>query len=298
MRVAVVGAGGVGGYFGGRLARAGVDTTFIVRGATLEALRERPLRVESISGDFEVQVDTTPAGIFDAILVTTKTYQLGEAARQLVPFIGDDTVVVPLQNGVDAADVLAPVVGSEHVAGGLAAIVSFIVEPGHIKHAAAEPLVMFGELDNRPSERLQRLRDVFVRAGVRAEIPPDIHRSLWTKFLFISTMSAVGALTRVPVGVWRSKPELRAIVDRSLREVIAVAQARGIDLGPDAIERTWSHYDGLPAPSTSSLQRDVMAGRQSELDAQIGAVVRMARELGVDAPVSETLYALLVPSRP
>jgi 2-dehydropantoate 2-reductase len=298
MRVAVVGAGGVGGYFGGRLARAGIDTTFIVRGATLDALRSRPLRVESVNGDFEVNVDTSPAGPYDAILVTTKTYQLAEAARQILPFIGDHTVVVPLQNGVDAPDVLAAIVGREHVVGGLAAIVSFVVEPGHIKHAAADPLVMFGELDDRRSERLERLREACVAAGIRAEIPPDIRHSMWTKFLFIATMSAVGALTRVPIGTWRSVPEVREMADRSLREVLAVAQASGIDLGEDALERTWRHYDGLPAPSTSSLQRDVMAGRQSELDAQIGAVVRIARELGVPAPVNETLYALLIPSRP
>jgi 2-dehydropantoate 2-reductase len=298
MRIAVVGAGGVGGYFGGKLANAGIDTTFFVRGATLKALRAKPLRVDSINGDFEVKVNTSPTGTFDVILITTKTYQLEEAAKQIVPFVGENTVVVPLQNGVDAADILGSIVGRDRVAAGLCAIVSFVVAPGHIKHAAAEPTVMFGELDNRRSERLERLREAFTRAGVRAEIPPDIHHSLWTKFVFIATLSAVGAITRVPIGVWRSKPEVREMVTNSLREVLAIATARGIDLGPDAIDRVWSHYDGLPAPSTSSLQRDVMAGKQSEVDAQIGAVVRMARELGIPAPVSETLYALLIPSRP
>lgn len=293
MRIAVVGAGGVGGYFGGRLAQAGVDTTFIVRGATAEALRTNGLRVESINGDFSVRVNIEPSGIFDAVLMTVKTYQLSEAAVPVKPFIGPETMVVPLENGVDAPDVLADLLGREHVLGGLCAIVSFAVAPGHIKHTAAEPMVMFGELDNRRSERVERLRDAFVKAEVKAEIPPDIHRSMWTKFLFIATMSAVGALTRVPIGTWRVVPELRETVDRSLREVVAVATAKGIDLGDDAIERVWSHYDGLPAPSTSSLQRDVMAGKMSEVDAQIGAVVRMAKELAVAAPVSETLYSLL-----
>jgi len=299
VRIAIVGAGGVGGYFGGRLANAGIDTTFLVRGATAEALRTKGLRVDSINGDFTVQpVNTTPHGTYDAILMTVKTFQLAEAARSLEPFLGPDSVVVPLQNGVDAPEVLANIVGSEHVLGGLCAIVAFAVAPGHIKHVAVEPAVLFGELDNRRSERVERLRDAFVEAGVKTDIPQDIHRSMWTKFLFISTLSAVGALTRVPIGAWRSVAEVREIVDRSLREVVAVARAKGIDLGDDAVANTWQRYDGLASESTSSLQRDVMDGKMSEVDAQIGAVVRMARELGVDAPVSETLYALLIPSRP
>lgn len=295
MRVAVVGAGGVGGYFGGRLAQAGFDTTFFVRGATLEALREKPLRVESLNGDFEVAVNTNPTGTFDAILMTVKTFQLAEAAEPLKPFLAPDSVVVPLENGVDAADVLIPILGREHVAGGLSAIVSFGVAPGHVRHAAVEPVVMFGELDGRRSERLERLREAFTRAGVKAEIPPDIHRSLWTKFLFIATLSGIGALTRVPIGVWRSTPEVRAIADASLREVAAVAAARGIDLGPDAIEKTWQRYDAFAPESTSSLQRDVMEGKKSELEAQLGAVVRLGRESGVPTPVTAVLYGCLLP---
>ena len=295
MRVAVVGAGGVGGYFGGRQAAAGVDTTFVVRGATREALRNGPLCVESIKGDFEVRVSTEPAGSYDAILLTVKAWQIPEAVQSVKPLIGPGTVVVPLENGVDAADVLLPLTGREHVAAGLCAIVSFVVAPGHIRHAAFDPIVMFGELDNRPSERLGRLRDAFIVAGVNAEIPPDIHRSLWTKFLFIATLSGIGALTRVPVGLWRSVPEVREIADRSLREVLAVATARGIDLGDDAIEKTWQRYDALAAESTASLQRDVMEGRPSELEAQLGAIVRLGREAGVPTPVTEVLYGCLLP---
>ena len=300
MRVAVIGAGGVGGYFGGRLAKAGVDTTFIARGATLEALRTRGLRVDSINGDFALdQVNATddPASVgpVDAILMTVKTWQIADAAATLAPMIGPETIVVPLENGVDAADVLAGVVGRKHVLGGLCAIVSFLVAPGHIKHAAFDPLIMLGELDNRPSPRAERLRDTLIAAGVKAETPADIHRSLWTKFLFIATMSAVGALTRVPLGVWRSDPDIRAIADASVREVVAVATARGIDLGDDAVERTWERYDGLAPASTSSLQRDVMEGKPSELDAQIGAVVRLGRESGVPTPVSDILYHCLLP---
>ncbi|HUP63102.1 MAG TPA: 2-dehydropantoate 2-reductase [Thermoanaerobaculia bacterium] len=317
MRVAVVGAGGVGGYFGGRLANAGIDTTFIVRGATLGALRTRGLRVESINGDFTLRRADVPvrpvvggrgrppslqatddpaqAGGVDAILMTVKSWQIPEAAARLAPMIGADTVVVPLENGIDAPEVLAGIVGRQHVLGGLCGIVSFLVEPGHIRHIASEPFVMFGELDNRPSERTQRLCDAFVRAGVKADIPPDIHRSMWSKFLFIAPLSAIGALTRLPVGVWRSIPETRAIAERALAETVALAQARGIDLGDDAVARTIERYEGLDPAATSSLQRDVMEGKPSELDAQIGAVVRLARESNVDVPVCELLYHCLLP---
>ncbi|HKR62633.1 MAG TPA: 2-dehydropantoate 2-reductase [Thermoanaerobaculia bacterium] len=300
MRIVVVGAGGVGGFFGGKLARAGVDTTFLVRGATLDALRTRGLRVDSKDGDFVVERvnatdDPASIGAVDAVVLTVKTWQIPEAASRLAPLLGPDTMVVPLENGIDAPDVLAPLVGRERVLGGLCGIVSFVVEPGHIRHIAAEPFVMFGELDNRMTPRVERLRDTFVSAHVKAEVPQDIHRSMWSKFLFIAPLSAIGALTRVPIGVWRATPEVRALADAALRELIAVASARGIDLGDDALERTWARYEGLDATSTSSLQRDVMEGKPSELDAQLGAAVRLARASGVATPVMDMLYACLLP---
>jgi 2-dehydropantoate 2-reductase len=300
MRIAVIGAGGVGGYFGGRLAQAGHDVTFIARGATLEALRTHGLRVDSILGDFTVAPvnatdDPAIAGQFDAILMAVKTWQLPEAAAQILPMLGDDTMVVPLENGIDAPEVLAAIVGPQHVLGGLCAIVSFQVAPGHIRHAAFEPMVMFRELDNRPSERVEHLRAAFAAAGVNVEVPPDIRRSMWTKFLFIATMSGIGALTRVPIGVWRADPDVRDLADRSLREVLALATAKGIDLGDDALERTWQRYDALPPESTSSMQRDIMDGHPSELDAQLGAIVRLAGEIGVQTPVASMIYHALLP---
>ena len=300
MRIAVIGAGGVGGYFGGKLAQAGLDVTFIARGATLEALRASGLRVDSILGDFvidSVQATDDPGtiGPVDAILMAVKAWQIPEAAAKLKPMIGADTIVVPVENGIDAPEVLSGIVGAQHVVGGLCAIVSFSVAPGHIRHAAVEPMVMFGELDHRRSERVDRLRAAFARAGVNVEVPPDIRRSMWTKFLFIATMSGIGALTRVPIGVWRAEPELRTMADRSLREVLALAHARGVDLGDDAIERTWQRYDGLAPESTSSMQRDIMEGKPSELDAQLGGIVRLARESGVEVPVTAMMYHALLP---
>jgi len=300
MRVAVVGAGGVGGYFGAKLAHGGTDVVFLVRGATLKALRTHGLRVESIKGDFaldrvQANDDPTAIGAVDAILLTVKAWQIPDAVVSLKPMLKSDTAVIPLENGMEAPQQVAQILGSKHALGGLCGIVSFAVEPGHIRHIGADPFVMFGELDNRPSERGEKLRAAFEKAGVRAEIPPDINRSMWSKFLFIAPMSAIGAVTRLPIGAWRSMPETRELVTRALREVLAVAAAHEIDLGDDAVERTLDRYDSLPPESTSSLQRDVMDGKPSELDAQLGAVVRMGTEKTTPTPVFDTLYRALLP---
>jgi 2-dehydropantoate 2-reductase len=300
MRIAVAGAGGVGGYFGAKLAAAGEDVTFLARGRTLEALRTGGMRVDSIKGDFTLERvnatdDPSSIGTVDAVIVAVKAWQVAALAPTLRPLLGPDTIVIPLENGIDAPDELAAALGRDHVGGGLCGIVSFVVEPGHIRHAGAEPLVNFGELDNRRSERCERLRDVFERAGVRAEIPPDIHRSMWTKLVFITPLSGIGAVSRVPIGVWRAIPETRAVAERAVREVIAVASARGVTLAGNAVELTMARYDNLPPDSTASLQRDVIDGKPSELEAQLGAVSRMGAAASVPTPVHDTLYAALLP---
>jgi 2-dehydropantoate 2-reductase len=298
MKIAVIGAGGVGGYFGGRLAAAGYDVTFVVRGQTLAALRAHGLRVESIHGDFTVHPVTAtdaPRDPVDVVLIATKAWQLPDVVASIKPLLGPHTVVVPLQNGIDAPEQLAPL-GSAHVAGGLCAIVSFVVAPGHIRHTGAEPLVMFGELSNEPSDRLEKLRDAFTAAGVKCEIPRDIQHSMWTKFIFIAPMSGIGAVTRVSVGEWRTTLETRALAERAVLEVMAVARARGVAIEDSALLATMKRYDGLPPASTASLQRDVMEGRPSELEAQIGAVVRLGRAAGVPTPIHEWIYAAVLPA--
>lgn len=298
MKIAVVGAGGVGGFFGGKLAHAGIDTTFLVRGATLAALRERGLRVDSVQGDFAVnpvQATDRPDGTFDAILLAVKAWQLRDAVQQILPLLAEDTMLVPLENGIDAPDVIAEIAGPPHAVGGLCAIVSFIVEPGHIKHAASDPFVMFGELDNSRSARVEKLLEAFTRAGVNAQIPPDIRQSMWSKFLFIAPLSGIGALTRVPIGVWREDAEIRRVVDASLHEIVVLAAALGVKLDDDAVAKTWQRYDTLAPASTSSLQRDVMEGKPSELEAQLGAIVRLGHERGVAVPVTEMMYRVLSP---
>jgi 2-dehydropantoate 2-reductase len=305
MRIAIIGAGGVGGYFGGKLAHGGLDVVFIVRGATLRALRTGGLRVDSIKGDFVIERpnatdDPATVGKVDAVFVTVKAWQIEEAAAlikpMIKPMIGDDTMVIPLENGIDAPDQLAAILGREHVLGGLCGIVSFIAAPGHIRHIGADPFVMFGELDNRRTARVEQLRDDCLRAGVQADIPADIHHALWSKFVFIAPMSGLGAATRMPIGVWRSMPETRDLATRAIREIVALALARGVDLGADAaVERTLARFDALNADATSSLQRDIIDGKPSELYAQLGAVVRLGREAGVPTPVCEMLLALLLP---
>jgi len=290
----------VGGYFGGRLAQAGEEVVFIARGERLRALRDQGLRVESPKGDFAVQPvqatdDPAQVGMVDVILVGVKAWQVTEAAQVMGPLVGPETFVVPLQNGVEAPDQLAAVLGAGHVLGGLCRIVSSVVEPGHIRHAGLEPYVAFGELDSRPSERAGRLREAFARAGVTAEIPPDIQVAMWEKFLFITSFSGVGAVTRAPAGVLRSLPETHQMLEQAMHEVLAVARAREIALPEEAIPRTLTLIGNLPPGGTASMQRDVMEGRPSELESQNGAVVRLGQEVGVATPLHAFIYHSLLP---
>ena len=300
MRIAVFGVGGVGGYFGGRLAQAGEEVVFIARGAHLQALRTQGLRVESVLGDFVVQSvqatdDPRHVGVVDAVLVAVKAWQVPEVAEAIRPLVGPATCAVPLQNGIEAPEQLVAVLGPTHVVGGVCGLVSFIVAPGHIRHAAAEPFVQLGELDNRPSARLDHLRQAFERAGVRIELVADIQCALWMKFLFITPWSGLGALTRAPIGVWRSLPETRRLSEQAVCEALAVAHARGVAVPPDALQKIMALLDSVPPEATASMQRDVMTGHPSELEAQIGAVVRLGEVVGVATPLHAFIYASLLP---
>jgi 2-dehydropantoate 2-reductase len=258
------------------------------------------LQVDSIKGDFLVRPvhatdDPTEAGKVDVVLVGVKAWQVPEAAEAIRPLVGPGTFVLPLQNGLEAPAQLAAVLGNQHVLGGLCGLFCYVVGPGHIRHAGTEPFVKFGEMDNHPSERVKRLQQVFMRAGVTAEIPPDIQVALWMKFLFITVWSGVGAVTRAPVGIWRSLPKTRQIAEEGLYEITAVARARGIALPGEAMRTVMAMFDGLSPQSTSSMQRDVMEGRPSELEAQIGAVVRLGKEVDVATPLHEFIYHSLLP---
>lgn len=300
MRIAVFGTGAVGGYFGARLAQAGEEVIFIARGEHLAKMQKDGLKIESIKGDLHlqpVQATDNPKriGEVDAVLLGVKAWQVPEAAEAILPMIGEDSVVVPLQNGVDAPSQLAAVLGKDHVAGGLCRISSAIVAPGHIRHTAIEPYVAFGELDNRPSPRLERLRDAFLRAGVNAEIPADIHVAMWQKFIFIAAISGVGAITRAPVGVIRSIPESRELLEQAIKEGVAVARGRKINLPDGYFEQIMAFIDQVPPHTTASMQRDIMENRPSELASQNGAMERLGLEVGVATPTHSFIYHALLP---
>ena len=300
MRIAIFGTGGVGGYFGGRLAEAGEDVIFIARGDHMEAMRRHGLRVESVAGSFHVATarvtdDPREVGQVDVILVCVKTWQLTDAARALQPMLKAATTVVPLQNGIEAPDQLAAALGRERVLGGLCGIIAYRAAPGYIRHVGVNPFVSFGELDNSVSERVERLRQSFERTrGTSVTVPLDIEAAMWKKFLFITAISGMGAVTRAPMGVLRRQPGTRHLLERVMEEIHAVARSRRVTLPSDIITSTMNSIDALPADATASMQRDVMAGRPSELEAQNGAVVRFGAQAGIATPVNAFIYHCLL----
>ena len=300
MRIVVIGVGGVGGYFGGRLVQAREDVVFIARGETLQALRTKGLKVESVKGDFalpSIQVTDDPkqVGPADAILLAVKSWQVPEMIDVLRPIIGPETFIVPLQNGVEAPGQLADAFGKERVLGGLARILSYQIGPGEIRHIGAEPSLAFGEMDNQKSERAERLRQAFAGAGVTAEIPQDINVALWTKLLFVASWGGVGAVTRAPIGVLRSLPETRQMIEQAMREIIAVARTRNVIMPEETAGRAMTIIDKMPPNGTPSLQRDIIEGKPSELDAWNGVVVRLGKEGGIATPLHSFIYQSLLP---
>jgi 2-dehydropantoate 2-reductase len=300
MRFAIFGVGAIGGYFGGRLAQAGEEVAFIARGEHLEALRTKGLRVDSINGDFVLPAvtatdDPSRIGAVDVVLVGVKTWQVPAAAESMRPLLGEDTLVLPLQNGVEAPAQLAKILGREHVCGGLAKIISYIAGPGHIRHTGADPYIALGELDNQPSDRLERLRRALQRSGVSAEIPPDITAALWAKFLFVASWGGVGAITRAPIGVIRSVSQTRRMLEGSMQEIYEVADALNVNLAPDAVSAAMGFIDTLPPNGTTSMQRDIIENRPSEIESWTGAVVRFGRDAGVPVPINEFTYNSLLP---
>lgn len=299
MRIAIYGVGGVGGYFGARLLEAGRDVSFVARGRNLEALAARGLRVRSLAGDIHLpRVPLAPeAGSCDLVLLAVKAWQVAEAAPGMAALLRPDGVVLPLQNGVEAADQLGAVVGRSRVVAGLCRIVAFVEEPGVVRHAGVDPRIEIGELDGPPARGVSRVREAFAGTiGVSVAVAEDIRRALWEKFLFIAPVSAVGAVSRQPVGSWRRVPETRILLLQAMEEVAALARARGVALDEACVARTLAYVDGLPADATASMQRDIADGRPSELESQVGAVVRLGREAAVPTPASAFLYAALLPA--
>lgn len=292
MRIAVFGSGGVGGYFGGRLAELGEDVTFVARGDHLEAMNKTGLKVDSIAGDFRVRnlnVTDNPkqVGIVDYILCAVKSWQLPAAAKAMKPMIGPETLVIPLQNGVEAPTQLIEVLGEGPVIGGLCAIIAFLTGPGHIKHNGANPLIRFGHLDKHADPRINALSELFNHCkGVKSSIPDDINVAMWQKFLLITPWSGVATVARAPIGVLLQQAETRQMLLDAMQEICNLAAALEIDMPADSIQKTMATLESFPAHSKTSMQRDLEGGLPSELDIQNGAVVRLAQEAGVDTPVN------------
>ncbi len=300
MRIAIFGTGGVGGYFGGKLAQAGEEVVFIARGSHLHAMRENGLQIRSGEGDFRVkpvQAIELPAEIepVDLVIVAVKAWQVPEAARAIEPILAPQGCVLPMENGVDAPDQLSEVLGKERVLGGLCVVQAYISAPGEITNRIKGGSVTLGELDNHPSQRTKELVEVFQSAGVEAEIPQDIQVALWYKFLRIATLGGVGAVTRAPLGVTRTLPETRQMLRAGMQEICAVGQARGVNMPDSIVDQGMAALDQMPATTIASMHRDIVEGRPSELENQNGTVVRLGSELGVDTPTHRFIYSTLLP---
>lgn len=299
MRLLIVGAGGIGGYFGARYALGGHDVTFLARGATLVALRERGLTVESTVGPAQIVVKATDcaeeAGRPDAIVLCTKLADLETAARQVAP-IAPGTLVVTTQNGVEARDIVARHIDHRLIAPGVAHIGVAIRAPGVIVHTGTLAKLRVGTLaDGPPLEPVDAFVAAGKQSGIDIERVDDIERTLWEKFVFLAALSGTACLARQRVGVLRADPELRATLRDAMREICALARARGVDLPPDFVDRQLAFVDALPAQARPSLLLDLTEGRPLEAPWLSGAVVRMAAESGVEAPIVRTLYAALKP---
>jgi 2-dehydropantoate 2-reductase len=299
VKIAVYGTGAVGGYFGGRLALAGADVHFIARGAHLEALRSHGLKVQSVKGDFHIEVsasdDPSDFGACDYVLFSVKSFDTDAAAQRLGPLLNDGTAIISFQNGVDNEEKIARTVGPEHVMGGAAYIFSSIVEPGVVAHTGGPARIVFGEMDGAHSERAERFLDLCEKADIDAELSEDIVSVLWDKFAFICAQAGMTAAVRLPIGEIRAESESKAAFKRIVEEVCAVAAAEGVKLPADAVDRHAGFADKLEPTGYSSLYDDLVRGRRMELEALHGTVVERARRNNIWVPICETIYAILKP---
>jgi 2-dehydropantoate 2-reductase len=300
MRVAIVGSGGTGGYFGGLLARAGEEVTFIARGAHLEALRLRGLTVKSrLAGEFTLPVRATDTpnevGPVDLILFCVKTYDTDTAAQSIDPLIGAETMLLSLQNGVDNAERIAQIAGHNSGLGAVAYVVSAIEAPGVIAQTAGPGRIILGELAGGTSARVERLHSVLQRAEIAAEVHPDVRIAIWQKFLFICAFSGITALTRVPIGPILTDQVTHALFRGTLEEVEAVARTGGIELPKDCVEQALATAAAVEPWGRGSLHHDLTHGRRLELEALNGEVVRRGREHDIQTPLNFAIYAALRP---
>ncbi len=298
MKICVVGTGGVGGYFGARLHQAGYDVTFMARGEHLKAMKDTGLILKSINGDYhahKVSVTDKPKGYFDVVLVAVKTWQMEGVGELIASITGETSIILPLENGIESYEILSSYLTNSTLLAGLCRIFSWIEAPGIINHSAYDPAITFGEWDNSFSNALHTISEIFQKADIKYKVAEDIQLEIWKKFIFISTASAIGAVTRATFGQFRTIERTRRLIKAMLQEMVEVGECAGVALSHEHVESTLLFIDNMPEDATTSMQRDIMAGRPSELHNLIGAVVKLGEQLQVSTPSCAAVYASLIP---
>lgn len=298
MRIAVVGAGGIGGIYAARLAHAGAEVIVIARGAHLAAIRANGLRLEGDLGELHVTPalatdDFAAPGPVDVVLSCVKLWDVEAAGAAMRPLVGPATAVVALQNGVDAHDRLLPILGRAAVLGGSAFVSGLVVAPGVIRQTGIYQRITFGELDGSMSARGRALAELCVEAGIEPVFSPNILVPLWQKFLVVVPLANINALTRLPLGQYRADPDLWALVEGGLRETVAVGRAEGVALDPDIAEETLATFRAMPAHHMTAMCNDLLRGNRLELPWFAGKVVELGRRHGIPTPVNAFVYAAL-----
>jgi 2-dehydropantoate 2-reductase len=302
MRIAVMAAGAVGGYFGARLAAAGNDVVFFARGAHLEAIRRNGLHVKSLRGDLhlsDVVATDTAKGVapVDVVLFAVKIWDNEKAAEIVKPLVGPNTRVITTQNGIDTVSMIEPILGRGNVVPGLAQITAVISGPGEILHNSQFHLLAFGHPDRRADSTLAAFIEAGKTAGVDFVLSENIERDLWIKFTVLVALSSMTAASRLPVGMTRKDPDGRALLRSIMREVVAVGRAHGVPLDADYADKAMGFIDGVPEASRASMAHDLERGNRLELDWLAGRVVSLGKELGVPTPACAAIYAILKPYR-
>jgi len=299
MEIAIIGAGGVGGYYGAKMANAGYNVLFVARGEHLKAIRTNGIQIKSILGDFSVNParvtdKISDLGEADFILLGMKAWQVTEVAMELRGVIRTDATILPLQNGVMAFDELALELGSDHVINGLCRIFSKIESPGVISHLGFDPVIIFGEADNKVTDRIKTLKEIFDQSHIKSRIAEDIQSELWKKFINICA-SGLLAVTRSTYGEIREIKETRQMMQSLFEEIYALSQEMGICVESNFVSRTMSFVDTFAYDATSSLTRDVWEGKPSEIEYQNGTVVRLGQQYGVHTPINKFIYECIMP---
>ncbi len=300
MRILVMGAGGVGGYFGAQLARAGFDVAFVARGAHLAALKANGLTLESEIAPAHltnVVADSDPGklGVADVVMFCTKLWDVEDGGRAIAPALAPDGIVIPFQNGVESHLMLRETLGEDRVAGGVAQVSATIKAPGVVAQVGPFARLRIGSFNAAQAPRVSAFADACKKANIDVEVVADIERALWEKFVFLSATAGLTSLARQPIGVIRADPDLRATLVSAVEESVAVARARKVSLDADVVAATLKLVDWLPPGMRASMAIDLERGNRLEAPWLAGAVVRMAREAGLVAPVNATIFAALKP---